>query len=83
VAAGAKDGGSKVGCHLLPAVVGAPASNLSERSLADSEAPMGYATTRPMDRVLAACGMLTSAELSSFPPKTCRKAGCCARCRRC
>jgi hypothetical protein len=47
----------------LPALAQQPASNLSERSLADSEAPMGYATTRPMDRVLAACGMLTSAEL--------------------
>jgi len=44
-----------------------PASNLSERSLADSQAAMGYATTRPIDRVLAACGMLASAELQFVP----------------
>jgi hypothetical protein len=36
---------------------------LSERSLADSQTAMGYGTTRALDRVLAACGMLASAGL--------------------
>jgi hypothetical protein len=36
---------------------------LSERSLADSQAPMGYGTTRALDRMLASCGMLASAGL--------------------
>jgi len=39
------------------------ASTLSERSWGDSQAPMGYGTTRTLDRVLAACGLLTSAGL--------------------
>ena len=39
------------------------ASTLSERSLADSQAEMGYGTTRPLERVMASCGLLTSAEL--------------------
>jgi hypothetical protein len=38
-------------------------STLSERSLADSQAPMGYGTTRWLDRVLASCGLLISADL--------------------
>jgi hypothetical protein len=38
-------------------------STLSDRSLADSQAEMGYGTTRPLERVLASCGLLTSAEL--------------------
>jgi hypothetical protein len=38
-------------------------SNLSDRSLTDSQAPMGYGTTRWMDRVFAACGVLISADL--------------------
>jgi hypothetical protein len=38
-------------------------STLSERSLADSQAEMGYGTTRPLERVLASCGLLTGAEL--------------------
>ena len=38
-------------------------STLSERSLVDSQAAMGYGTTRRLDRVLASCGMLLSAEL--------------------
>jgi hypothetical protein len=38
-------------------------STLSERSLADSQAEMGYGTTRPLERVMASCGLLTSAEL--------------------
>ncbi|MGH7997591.1 MAG: putative transposase [Opitutaceae bacterium] len=61
--------GADVDRNLLPAPWRAspPVSNLSERSLADSEAPMGYATTRPLERVLAACGMLTSAELEFVP----------------
>ncbi len=41
---------------------GAP-STLSDRSLADSQAEMGYGTTRPLERVMASCGLLTSAEL--------------------
>src|SRR5262249_21270771 len=39
------------------------ASTLSERSLADSQAEMGYGTTRPLERVVASCGLLSSAEL--------------------
>lgn len=42
-------------------------TNLGGRSLADSRAPMGYATTRQLDRVLAACGMLAGAELEFEP----------------
>ena len=38
-------------------------TSLSERSLADSQAPMGYGTTRGLDRILASCGMLISAGL--------------------
>lgn len=38
-------------------------TNLSDRSLADSQAPMGYGTTRWLDRVLASCGLLISADL--------------------
>jgi hypothetical protein len=38
-------------------------STLSDRSLADSQAEMGYGTTRPLERVMASCGLLTSAEL--------------------
>ena len=41
---------------------GAP-STLSDRSLADSQAEMGYGTTRPLERVMASCGLLASAEL--------------------
>lgn len=69
MAVGAPGEGSIVEREVLPAVVpeGLAASNLSERSLADSEASMGYATTRSMDRVLAACGMMTSAELEFVP----------------
>jgi len=52
----------------LPAVLMAAASperstTLSQRSLADTQAPMGYATTRWLDRVLASCGLLISADL--------------------
>jgi hypothetical protein len=36
---------------------------LSERSVADSQAPLGYGTTRVLDRVLAACGLLAGAGL--------------------
>jgi hypothetical protein len=35
----------------------------SQRSLIDAQAPMGYATTRTLDRVLSACGLLGAAEL--------------------
>jgi hypothetical protein len=57
---------------LLPTVLQAPglqgpASTLSERSWADSQAPMGYGTTRALDRVLASCGLLTSAGLEFVP----------------
>ena len=38
-------------------------TRLSERSLADSEAALGYATTRELDRQLAACGLLAAAGL--------------------
>ena len=38
-------------------------SHLSDRSFADSQAPMGYGTTRWLDRVLASCGLLISADL--------------------
>jgi hypothetical protein len=36
---------------------------LSERTVADTQTALGYATTRELDRVLAACGLLTAAEL--------------------
>lgn len=38
-------------------------TTLSERSLADSQAAMGYGTLRRLDRVLASCGLLVSADL--------------------
>jgi transposase-like protein len=41
----------------------APASTKSERSEADSAAPMGYATTRSLERVAAAMGMLEAAPI--------------------
>jgi hypothetical protein len=34
-----------------------------QRSFADTQAPMGYATTRTLDRVLSACGLMACAEL--------------------
>jgi hypothetical protein len=40
-----------------------PATTLSQRSVLDLEAPMGYGTTRTLERVLASCGLLTSAAL--------------------
>jgi len=57
---------------LLPAVLrasgeGESASTLSERSWADSQAPMGYGTTRTLERVMAACGLLNSAGLEFMP----------------
>ena len=53
---------------VLPTVLqaaggGESASTLSERSWADSQAPMGYGTTRTLERVMAACGLLSSAGL--------------------
>lgn len=54
---------------MLPAVLRAiaeetaPPTTLSERSLIDSQAPMGYGTTRSLERVLASCGLLTSVGL--------------------
>jgi hypothetical protein len=41
----------------------ASASRLSARSCTDSEAPLGYATTRVLDRMLAAGGVLSEAAL--------------------
>src|SRR5437588_3590187 len=38
-------------------------SNESERSQSDSQAPMGYATTRTLERVAAAIGVLESAPI--------------------
>lgn len=43
------------------------ASTLSQRSWVDSQAPMGYGTTRTLERVMAACGLLTSAGLEFVP----------------
>jgi len=59
---------------LLPTVLsaagrGEAASTLSERSWADSQAPMGYGTTRTLERVMAACGLLTSVGLEFIPAK--------------
>ena len=39
------------------------ASTLSDRSLVDSQAEMGHGTTRSLERVLASCGLLISAEV--------------------
>jgi hypothetical protein len=47
-----------------PAAEGArPVWTLSQRSWADSQAPMGYGTTRTLERVMAACGLLSSVGL--------------------
>ncbi len=46
-----------------PAAGPSPASTKSERSEADSAAPMGYATTRSLERVAAAVGMLAAAPI--------------------
>lgn len=51
------------GVTALALATGASASRLSERSSADSQAPLGYATTRVLDRMLASCGVLPSAAL--------------------
>jgi len=69
MAAGEASRATGVACELMPAGWNAdlPTTNLSERSLADSQTPMGYATTRSLDRVLAACGMLKCAELKFVP----------------
>jgi len=48
---------------VAPASQPGPSTTLSERSLADSQAPMGYGTTRSLDRMLASCGLLVSADL--------------------
>jgi hypothetical protein len=49
--------------ELLPAEGPNEVTTLSERSLADSQAAMGYGTTRWLDRVLASLGLLISADL--------------------
>lgn len=51
--------------RVLSAVGGPPeaVTTLSERSFIDSQAPMGYATTRTLERVMAACGLLAGAGL--------------------
>ena len=66
--AGAELGEAVAKVELLPSVQrraapDAGSSTLSERSLADSQAPMGYGTIRQLERVLASCGLLLSAEL--------------------
>ena len=48
---------------LKAAVPAGGPSGLGQRSWEDSQGPMGYGTTRVLDRVLAACGLLVSAEL--------------------
>ncbi len=49
---------------ILPAYAPAQTpSTLSARSVADSQAPLGYGTTRYLERMLASCGLLLSAEL--------------------
>jgi hypothetical protein len=53
----------------------APVTTLSERSLADSQAPMGYATTRLLERVLASCGLLVAASLKFVPAADVPQAG--------
>jgi hypothetical protein len=40
-----------------------PVTTLSERSVADSQAAMGYGATRLLERVLASCGLLVAASL--------------------
>lgn len=47
----------------VPSDPGASPTRLSERSWADSQAPLGYGTTRVMDRLLASCGVLAAAGL--------------------
>ena len=47
---------------VLPPVVALPTS-ASQRSLADTETPLGYATTRTLERVLSSCGLLHGAPL--------------------
>jgi hypothetical protein len=51
------------------------ATTLSERSLADSQAAMGYGTTRLFDRVLASCGLLAGADLKFLPADDVPRAG--------
>ena len=47
----------------LAVAASASPSRLSARSCTDSEAPLGYATTRVLDRMLASCGVLSGAAL--------------------
>jgi hypothetical protein len=68
-AAGSKAGEPEAAADrtLLPAAFHSPAeapTNLGERSRLDSLAPMGYATTRTLERILASCGCLSSAGLA-------------------
>ncbi len=49
--------------EVLPPSLPGVRTNLSDRSLADSQAPMGYGTTRWLERVLASCGLLISADV--------------------
>jgi len=42
---------------------GASPTHLSARTWTDSQAPLGYGTTRVLDRLLASCGALAAAEL--------------------
>lgn len=55
--------GPGVPAPALALAAGASPSRLSERSSADSQTPLGYATTRVLDRLLASCGVLSGASL--------------------
>jgi hypothetical protein len=61
--------------ELVPADEPRCSTSLSERSLADSQAPMGYGTTRWMERVLASCGLLVAADLKFVPATDVPQAG--------
>ena len=52
-----------------------PVTTLSERSWADSQAAMGYGTTRGLERVLASCGLLLAASLKFVPAADVPQAG--------
>ena len=55
--------GGQIAAGLRSAEKPEAASTLSDRSLVDSQAQMGHGTTRSLERVLASCGLLTSAKL--------------------
>ncbi len=59
----------------LVVVPAASPTRLSERSVADSQAPLGFGTTRVLDRMLAACGLLAGADLKFAPADDVPQAG--------